>query len=129
MPGKKLVKGVGYTTIFYNEFLKVEISLQESTMRRTVSRNGDTRERLYTLVKSPTRIREIEFQSENWNVRGISSSSPYVLLEQMNASNKLTGYYKIIKKDRANIIEHLLSKPEVYAKYSEDDWQYYERRK
>lgn len=127
-PKKKPVKEEDYITICNSKYVKVEISSQESTMRITERKNGKVIERLYSRVKDPERIRRIEFQSENWRVHGLKGSYPPIVLEQMDARNKLTGYCKVISKNKANITKHWFFEPEVYAKYTEDDWQYYERR-
>lgn len=108
--------------------LKVEISVKKTVMRKTKTKDGKPREYLYWKVENRKRIEEIEFNSENWVVYKESLESSYILLGQRNASNKSTGFYKVIENSKAKVVEKLFGSLEVYAKNSNDDWIYYERK-
>lgn len=81
-------------------------------------------ERLYERVTDKGRIALLEGRSEIWKLWG-RGSWPYYIKEQFNAAEQFTGVCKIIEKDKASTIFGT----KVKARYSEDDWIYYEERK
>ena len=121
---KKIVQGVGYSTIYRSETRKYELSVQETSLRRTVIINSERHERLYTKVDNREIIKKIEFSSERWEQYGIGNTYNYIIMEQRNAEGKLTGYIKIIKKSRASVrgVFHTV------VEANKSDWTYYKRR-
>lgn len=94
-------------------------------MRRTTYEKDEVvEERLYERVTDKGRIALLEGRSENWKLWG-HGSCPYYIKEQRNAANQFTGVCKIIEKDKASTTFGT----KVKARYSEDDWIYYEKRK
>ncbi len=128
MMQKKTVKGIGYTTIYFSKLFKFELSVQETVMRKTIYRYRRPEERLYFRVTDWQKIDQIEYKSEKWKVYNVHTEYPYIILEQRDFQNKLTGHYKIIRKNRADVVSQILAQPEVYVRYSRDDWMYFERR-
>lgn len=125
-----MVKGVGYFTIFFSEFhstiRKYELSSQMTWLRKTLVQNGNEKRKeiLYSKIDDPKRKQQIEFQSENWKLFGIGSPYDYMILEQGDASDKPTGFIKVVRKSRANV-SGFMSKS-VTAR--DEDWIYYARR-
>lgn len=122
---KKLVRGVGYITIFCSNNTKLELSLGGDYLRRTKIDNG--KEYLYTKVENREEVKEIEFLSERWILYEINSNSKYIVMKQCDASGKGTGYCKIIEKSKATINKRFFCDIIVRAE-SSSDWMYYKRR-
>lgn len=117
-----------YVTIYSDEKYKVELAAQNTVMRRTISSDkGEKIESFYRKVTDTEQIQRIEDRSVNWSVRGVNSQYDYIILEQKNARDKLTGNCKIIKRECAIIEKHFIFPTEVRAKNSRD-WMYYKRR-
>lgn len=117
---KLLRSGVGYITIFQSGKEKFELSNKGSTMRFTLGE----REYLFSQVEDQSIINEIDERSENWFPRGINRRYGYIIMEQRNAANKPTGYFKIIKRLEA-IVERVSS--QVVPEKDSSAWTYYER--
>ena len=121
---KTLVKGIGYTMIFNSDRVKIELSSQGTVMRYTSKANK--KEYLFFKVENQERIRQIESRSENWKTHTSRNDFGYIIKEQRNAENKFTGYFKIMKRYKQNLLEkRFYNKCEV----NKEDWIYYERRK
>lgn len=100
-------------------------------MRRVEIKNGGAAEKLeiYSRVKDNGQIKVIEWRSENWSVIGATVEQfPFFILEQRDAYNHRIGYYKVIMKAYANHLSDPGYGIQVSAKYSENDWVYYERK-
>ena len=114
----------GFRTIYDSGTLKFEISSSESVIKKT-SRSGKKVE-LYDRVNDRKRIQEIRNKSENCIVR---LGDEYIIQEQQNAQDRPNGFCNVIKRSKAKVRLHWMSDPDVWAKYSESDWMYYERRR
>lgn len=123
----KLVSGAGFTTIYCTDTVKIELSIQKMYLRMTVFYDGSKeRERLYERVSDGMKRKEIENLSENWYLYGRGSTREYYVLRQLYMHDKGTGYFKIIKKEKAELSVWPWS-TKVRAS-SEADWIYYARR-
>ena len=116
--------------IIYNkDNLKILLCAQGERLRKVSFRDGKViGEYLYFRVRDTGKIQKINDRSINWSVRSLSGTYGYIILEQKDAYEKLTGYCKIIKRDQAIIVEHLFRKPDVLARNPDRAWMYYERR-
>lgn len=94
-------------------------------MRSTTIVNRERREVLYVKVEENNTIDEIEFKSERWKPYGVESSCKYIIMEQLTAAGKPTGYIKIIKSSRANVRGIFDISVDAVCK---TDWKYYKRR-
>lgn len=125
MQRRKLIKGVGYSTIYLSDKEKYELSTNGTVLRRTFVKNDIQYEHLYEKVIDPLRIRAIEEKSMNWKAFGVNSGQDYYVIRQANADNKYNENIKIVKKIYASvrgIISHSVeARPE--------DFSYYVRRK
>ena len=99
-------------------------------MRRRTDKAG--KEMLFDRVEDKNQIQDIEKHSENWIPQRpiYNDKCSYYVLQQRDAQNNPTGFYKIIQRDKAKKVnDHLIGNTEILAENSEDDWMYYERRR
>ena len=80
---------------------------------------------MYERVSDRAQMRQIETLSVNWCLYGYGRTYGYYILCQLNAHDKQTGYYKIIRKEKAECFGWHCKKVQAY---SEDDWEYFEKR-
>lgn len=124
--GRRLISGVGFTTIYCTDKTKIEISAQGKYLRMTKFSDGQKEgERLYIRISDERKKRRIEDLSENWHLCVDGDTYGYYVLQQQNAHNKSTGYYKIIRKENAEPLDRTIR---VVRARSEDDWIHYEKR-
>lgn len=123
---RRLVSGAGFTTIYCTDKTKIEISAQGKYLRMTKFRDGQKKgERLYIRISDERKKRRIEDLSENWHLCVDGDTYGYYVLQQQNAHNKPTGYYKIIRKEKAELLGSTIR---VMRARSEDDWIHYGKK-
>lgn len=105
MQGRKLEKGVGYSTIYCSKDNreKYELSTNGTILRRTFGKNNVPYEELYEKVSDPQHIKNIEARSPIWKVFGVNSGQDYYVINQENSYKQWTGNIKIIKKINAKL--------------------------
>jgi len=123
---KKLVKGVGYRTIYLSEKKKYELSKEETILRQTEINYGRPRETLYERVDSLAEIRTIEYMSQRWEEPETGNFYGYFVMEQLKASGKPTGCIKVVKRSKAIVVGNWSFHKKVKADRA--DWTYYKRR-
>lgn len=80
---------------------------------------------MYCKVDDKEKIKQIE-KNGNWKVYESNSENEYILLEQRDADNNPTDFYKVIERSKAKM-DRETGNLKVYAN-SNDDWIYYERK-
>lgn len=80
---------------------------------------------MYERIADRKKRRWVEDLSENWCLLMDGATYGYFILQQRNAYNRPNGFYKIVKKDRAERFGFIGQR--IRAK-SEDDWIYYAKR-
>lgn len=123
----KLISGAGFTTLYCTDKIKIELSAQGKYLRSTTFYNRKEKELLYERVSDRAKRKQIETLNINWHLHGNGHTYEYYILQQSNAQDKETVYYKIIRKENTEIIGRDKSK-RVRRARSKDDWEYYEKR-
>jgi hypothetical protein len=103
---KKLEKGVGYETIYSSNREKIEISANYTVLRRTIGRY----EHIYLKESNLAKIREIQYQSTNWNkLKGAFaySSTKYYVEFQLNAASEETGNIRIAVRSSIDVVKYV----------------------
>lgn len=124
---RPLVRGVGYTTVYMSEGLKIEISAKGTSMRRTLYENGvPVAEYLYEKISDLTEIRRIESSPCRWRTYD-GGRYGYVIRGQLDAMRRPNGVYKVVESARVRIRRNIWG--EIQTIDSDiGDWTYYRRR-
>lgn len=99
---KRRVESAGFVSLYDSPKKKMELSIGKTVLRIKICKDG-WREKLYYQVEDKSRIRNIEYRSENWKKlsrikfgKSWREYTEYVLMEQRDAYENGTGYYKLI---------------------------------
>lgn len=127
---KKLVKSVGYTTIYHSHTGKVrsvERSTNGTVIRcKIVRKNGGLREVFYEKVDGYKEGRRIESLGKSWKICGVNGNYDYIIMWQLNAEEKWNGFMKVVEKSKDAVgYRNRRVRGNADIKY----WTYYKRRK
>lgn len=120
----KLVKDVGYMIIYASDIRMYKLFAQNTILKKTVTTHGVEKETLYERVEGHAEIDCVESISEKWKQYGVGSRYEYIVLEQLTADGKSTGYIKVVSQAKAKVKGRL--DIQVYAR--REDCVYFKRR-
>ena len=121
-------KGAAYETIYQINEIKFELSTGKQYFRiTTFDSDGNGRETLCERVKDLEKIRKIENLSGDWGVVfGRSEKYDYCIRRQKDSRGNLTGYYKIVEKEKTRLERGWLHNRRYV---NPNDWIYYAARR
>lgn len=127
---KPLKKRVDYFKIFLSDTNKFELSIDGTSLIRTIyDKNGNMHKKYsYVKLNDPDAIRRIEESGNKWKDFDGDRSYGYIIRGQME-SGTLNGYYKVVRSSRVKIRRDLWSDLITAIDSSIKDWTYYKRRK